>query len=223
MKGLRLLLLFLLLSGALSGALSAQEVVRDVQQDGNIETVVIKRPKRVDKHEFRFGAGTYSVAADMFLDGIGCCDEELNFRDNMAVADTYLSKRRFWGTYSLGYTYHSLRWFQFGATVSFSAATQARHDNLTGNKVENLNQYAVGIMPTFRFIYLYRDDIQLYSAISLGAVLGTNMGGFWADTTLFGCSVGRNLFGFAEIGAGLGGWGRIGIGYRFDSSKKGKK
>jgi hypothetical protein len=223
MKGLRLLLLFLLLSGALSGTLSAQDVVRDVQQEGNIETVVIKRPKRVDKHEFRFGAGTYSVAADMFLDGIGCCDEELNFRDDMAVADTYLSKRRFWGTYSLGYTYHSLRWFQFGATVSFSAATQARHDNLTGNKVENLNQYAVGIMPTFRFIYLYRDDIQLYSAISLGAVLGTNMGGFWADTTLFGCSVGRNLFGFAEIGAGLGGWGRIGIGYRFDSSKKGKK
>jgi hypothetical protein len=49
------------------------------------------------------------------------------------------------------------------------------------------------------------------------------MGGFWADTTLFGCAVGRNLFGFAEIGAGLGGWGRIGIGYRFDSSKKGKK
>jgi hypothetical protein len=223
MKGLKLLLLFLLLSGALSGTLSAQDVVRDVQQEGNIETVVIKRPKRVDKHEFRFGAGTYSVAADMFLDGIGCCDEELNFRDDMAVADTYLSKRRFWGTYSLGYTYHSLRWFQFGATVSFSAATQARHDNLTGNKVENLNQYAVGIMPTFRFIYLYRDDIQLYSAISLGAVLGTNMGGFWADTTLFGCSVGRNLFGFAEIGAGLGGWGRIGIGYRFDSSKKGKK
>ena len=223
MKVLKLLFLFLLLSGALSGTLSAQDVVRDVQQEGNIETVVIKRPKRVDKHEFRFGAGTYSVAADMFLDGIGCCDEELNFRDDMAVADTYLSKRRFWGTYSLGYTYHSLRWFQFGATVSFSAATQARHDNLTGNKVENLNQYAVGIMPTFRFIYLYRDDIQLYSAISLGAVLGTNMGGFWADTTLFGCAVGQNLFGFAEIGAGLGGWGRIGIGYRFDSSKKGKK
>lgn len=118
---------------------------------------------------------------------------------------------RFVGTYSLSYTYHSRRWFQYGGTVSFGAVTQSRRDNITDEKVEQLNEYMVSVMPTVRFVYLYRENVQLYSSLSLGVVVGTGMGGIWADATLFGCSFGRNLFGFAEIGAGVGGWGRIGL------------
>ena len=221
MKTLQFLLLFLFLTGTLSAQNLASDV--DVETDDNIETIVRKRPKRVDKHEFRIGVGSYSMAADAFLDDWGDCDWDPSFRDQMLGFDTYLSARRFVGTYSFSYAYHSRRWFQIGATVSFGAITQSRRDNITNEKIEQLNDYMVGVMPTVRFVYLYREKVQLYSSISLGVVVGTGLGGFWADATLFGCSFGRDLFGFAEIGTGIGGWGRVGIGYRFDSSKRGKK
>lgn len=221
MKAFKLLLLFLLLMGTLSAQNLASDV--DIATDNGVEAVVRKRPKRVDKHEFRIGVGSYSMAADAFLDGIGCVDYSPSFREQMLEADTYLSEMRFVGTYSLSYTYHSRRWFQYGGTVLFGAVTQSRRDNITDEKVEQLNEYMVSVMPTVRFVYLYRENVQLYSSLSLGVVVGTGMGGIWADATLFGCSFGRNLFGFAEIGTGIGGWGRVGMGYRFDASKKHKK
>lgn len=221
MKWWRLLPLMLLLTGTLS----AQDVVREtMQEDDYTETIVIQRPKRVDKHEFRFGVGTYSLAADLFLDGPGWYDaHEPDFRQDMMEADTYLTKRRFYGTYSLSYAYHSRRWLQIGATLSFSATTRSRRDNLTNDKIENLNQYAVGVMSTFRFVYLYREKVQLYSGLSLGVVGGTGATFFWLDPTLIGCSFGKDLFGYVELGGGFSGVARIGMGYRFDSAKKGKK
>ena len=222
MKTLQFLLLFLSLTGTLSAQNLASDV--DVETDDNIETIVRKRPKRVDKHEFRIGVGSYSMAADAFLDGIGCWDySDPDFRESIIKSDSYLTERRFVGVYSLGYAYHFRRGFQFGVTASFGVATQARRDNITNKRVEDLNQYFVSVTPSARFIYLYREHVQLYSTVSLGVIVGTNFGGSWPDFALFGCSFGRDLFGFAEIGAGFGGWGRIGIGYRFDAKKKGKK
>lgn len=233
MKALKLLLLFLFLTGAAFAQNVANEEVNNIVtndaekvvivNDDNTETIIRQRPKRIDKHEFRVGVGSYSLAADLFLDGFGDTDYYRSFRDQMLDAETYLTDRRFVGTYSLSYTYHSRRWFQYGGTVWFGAVTQSRHDSLTDRKIEQLNEYVVGVMPTVRFVYMYRDNVQLYSSLSLGLVVGSGASFLWADATLFGCTFGRKLFGFAEIGTGVGGWGRVGIGYRFDSSKKGKK
>jgi hypothetical protein len=75
-------------------------------------------------------------------------------------------------------------------------------------------------MPTARFVYLYREKVQLYSALSLGINFGSTVPLPCADMTIFGCTFGKSLFGFAEFGTGVGGWGRVGIGYRFGSTKK---
>ena len=233
MKTLKLLLLFLFLTGTVFAQHVANEEMSNIVQndaekvaivnDDNIETIIRQRPKRIDKHEFRVGVGSYSMAADMFLDDEYWVDYDPSFREQMLDAETYLTDRRFVGTYSLSYTYHSRRWFQYGGTVWFGAVTQSRRDNLTDRKIEQLNEFMVGVMPTVRFVYMYRDNVQLYSSLSLGVVVGSGASFLWADATLFGCSFGRKLFGFAEIGTGIGGWGRVGIGYRFDSSRKGKK
>jgi hypothetical protein len=83
-------------------------------------------------------------------------------------------------------------------------------------------QYMVSLMPSFRFVYLYREKVQLYSTVSVGLAAGSGMALPWADLTLIGCTFGRKLFGFVELGSltGIGGCGRVGIGYRFDSKKR---
>ncbi|MBR0336725.1 MAG: hypothetical protein IIX34_07690, partial [Alistipes sp.] len=83
-------------------------------------------------------------------------------------------------------------------------------------------RYMVSLMPSFRFVYLYREKVQLYSTVSVGFAAGSGMALPWADFTLIGCTFGRKLFGFVELGSltGIGGCGRVGIGYRFDSKKR---
>lgn len=204
----------------LVSTLSAQE--RRVEYDEKNNTVKITRiiPQHVPKHDFRLGVGTPSAASIAVMDGWGD-DLEFDLRDEMANADTYLSDQRFTGAYSLSYTYHAKRWLQWGGTVGFAAAVRSRLANDTGEKVRSANQYMVAVMPTVRFVYLNREKVQLYSSISLGALYGTATGWMpWGDLTLFGCSFGRRLFGFAELGTGPFGWGRAGIGYRFEAGKK---
>ncbi len=223
MKGLKFLSLILFLM--VSGRLYAQDVTRQVEQNGNNITITRTLPKRIDKHEFRVGVGSYSLATVLFMDGIGCCPDVgyRDFRHDMIAAESYLAKARFVGNYSLSYAYHSRRWLQVGATLTFGAITQARRDNITNEKVSNENQYAGSAMATVRFVYLYREKVQLYSGLSVGIAGGSGVCLPWIDPTFLGCSFGKNLFGFAEIGGGISGWGRIGIGYRFDSKKKGNK
>ena len=91
----------------------------------------------------------------------------------------------------------------------------------TNKKVENENEYLFFVMPTLRFVYLYREKVQLYSALSLGLTYATDDGfNAWGDIALVGCSFGDKVFGFAELGLGLGGNARIGIGVRLESKKK---
>lgn len=225
MKQWKLLLVALLLSEAVSAQVSSTKVY---DEQSNTVTITRVVPKRVDKHELRLAVGSISLASEMFLDtnvlGVTTYDYyEPTFgslRENVNYTDKYNTKSLFWGVYSLSYAYHFRHWFQFGGTAYLGLVTGSRRDIATNELVKRNNRYVLGLMPTARFVYLYREKVQLYSAISAGVVYNGYEIGPWADLTLFGCSFGRKLFGFAELGSGLGGWGRIGIGYRFDAKSK---
>ncbi len=192
----------------------------------NTITVSKTLPNFEKKHDLRVGLGSLSFTQSLLLDSWGCDCCELvgpkNLRENVLQASTHLSPEYYTGMFSLSYTYHTRRWFQYGGTLYFGAITRSRFDNDTGKKVENLNSYAGGVMPTVRFVYLYREKVQLYSAVSLGVCFNEYEVIPWGDLTLFGCSFGKKLFGFVELGAGFGGWGRVGIGYHFNAGKKNK-
>ncbi len=220
MKRFYLLLLLL----ATLGTLSAQEVTVERQYGENYTTITRIIPRKVNKHDFRFAVGTYMSGNRQYLHADcwgGSCAPD--FREQIAYTDTYLTDRRHWGAYSLSYVYHFRRWFQFGGTVSFAATTQSRRDIATNALLENMNMYSIAVMPTARFVYLYREKVQLYSALSLGINFGSTVPLPCADMTIFGCTFGKSLFGFAEFGTGVGGWGRVGIGYRFSAKKRDKK
>ena len=199
---------------------------RTVEYDSQQNTVTVTRvkPKRVDQHDLRIGVGSPSLGMGLFISGMHNDDfYPKSFREQILDAKTYDAGTYFTGIYSLSYAYHSRRWLQCGATVNFAfTTTPTRY--VEDNTLESRETgFMVSVMPTFRFVYLYREKVQLYSTVSVGLAAGS--GGMmlpWADFTLIGCTFGRKLFGFVELGSltGTGGCGRVGIGYRFDSKKR---
>ena len=186
-----------------------------------VVTIVKTQPTFTPKHDIRIGVGTMSLVTSFALDEWGCADMDIrDFRTDMANNDTYLTPRMFIGNYTLSYTYHDRRWLQYGGKVVFGASTRWRKSSITGEKLENLSYYCLSVMPSVRFNWFYREKVQLYSSISIGVVTDFDSIYPWGDLTLVGCSFGRKVFGFAELGMGTAGWLRGGIGYRFNAVKK---
>lgn len=206
-----------------TSVISAQS--RTVEYDGQQNTVTVTRvkPKRVDQHDLRIGIGSPSLGLGLFVTTYADDYYYKNFREEILDAKTYDAGTYFTGIYSLSYAYHSRRWLQCGAMVNFALLTNPTRyveDNTIKSRETG---FMVSVMPTFRFVYLYREKVQLYSTVSVGLAGGSSgMMLPWADFTLIGCTFGRKLFGFVELGSltGTGGCGRVGIGYRFDSKKR---
>lgn len=198
---------------------------RTVEYDGQQNTVTVTRvkPKRVDQHDLRIGIGSPSLGMGLFVTTYADDYSHKSFREDILDAKTYDAGTYFTGIYSLSYAYHSRRWLQCGATVNFAFLTNPTR-YVEDNTLESRETgFMVSVMPSFRFVYLYREKVQLYSTVSVGLAAGSSgMMLPWADFTLIGCTFGRKLFGFVELGSltGTGGCGRVGIGYRFDSKKR---
>ena len=206
-----------------TSVISAQS--RTVEYDGQQNTVTVTRvkPKRVDQHDLRIGIGSPSLGLGLFVTTYADDYYYKNFREEILDAKTYDAGTYFTGIYSLSYAYHSRRWLQCGATVNFALLTNPTRYVEDNSLKSRETGFMVSVMPTFRFVYLYREKVQLYSTVSVGLAGGSSgMMLPWADFTLIGCTFGRKLFGFVELGSltGTGGCGRVGIGYRFDSKKR---
>lgn len=235
----------LALAIAVAGVGSAQVVERRIEkyEDRKViktftqregEQVLLKEivlPKRINKHEVRIGVGSLGWSQMWFLDE-SWYDYDIrdynalknnNFNDKINNADTYTTPRWFVGNYTLSYLYHDRRWLQYGGMVSFGASVERTRHSITGETLEVNNLYMIGVMPTVRFVWYWREKVQLYSSISFGVMTDLYDILPWGDVTLVGCTFGRKLFGFAEIGGGMSGMFRIGMGYRFDAAKKNKK
>ena len=198
---------------------------RTVEYDSQQNTVTVTRvkPKRVDQHDLRIGIGSPSLGLGLFVTTYADDYYYKNFREEILDAKTYDAGTYFTGIYSLSYAYHSRRWLQCGATVNFALLTNPTRYVEDNTLKSRETGFMVSVMPTFRFVYLYREKVQLYSTVSVGLAGGSSgMMLPWADFTLIGCTFGRKLFGFVELGSltGTGGCGRVGIGYRFDSKKR---
>ena len=222
MKRIKLILIALIAIGAVQGVVSKTREKSVVKTDSTtVITIVKKNVEFTPKHDIRVGVGTMSLVTTFALDDWGCADcAVVDFRRDIASADTHLTPRIFIGNYTFSYTYHDRRWLQYGGKVVFGASTRWRKDSFTGEKIDNLSYYCLSIMPTVRFNWFYREKVQLYSTVSVGVITDFDEAYPWGDLTLVGCSFGRKVFGFVEVGIGTAGWLRGGIGVRFNSVKK---
>ena len=222
MKTIKTFALLLVALFVVQGAVAQTREKTVVKTDSTTVITIVKTlGEFTPKHDIRVGVGTLSAATSLLLDDWGL-EEALprDFRIDMASTDTYLTPRYFVGNYSLSYTYQDRRWLSFGGTAVFGASTRWRKSAHTGEKIDNLSYYCLSIMPTVRFDWFYREKVQLYSTISVGVITDFDEVYPWGDLTLVGCSFGRKFFGFAEVGMGMAGWLRAGVGYRFNAVKK---
>lgn len=154
--------------------------------------------------------------------------------------DTYSSGVMATPTISIGYKYRIVKWFWLGATVSYTGFFETIYDRVSNKKYSTLNSHILTIMPEVRFSWLNKKYVTLYSGIGLGvnfifddvyysentahikAGHRTDYVGhsFTGQLTFAGVHVGREWYGFTEIGIGTRGIIQAGFGYNFISKKK---
>ena len=223
MKKIKIFALLLLSLLAAQGAMAQKRTISSTVIDGETVTTIVKRmPEFTPQHDLRVGVGTVSLPSLLLLGEISCCVDIDHFSEMVADAEYYNTPRYFVGNYTLSYTYQDRRWLQYGATVAFGASTRKLRSAHTNEVVENRDRCVLSVMPTVRFNWFYREKVQLYSTVALALVTDFDSVYPWGDVTLVGCSFGRKFFGFTELGLGMAGWVRAGVGYRFDAVKKQK-
>lgn len=146
--------------------------------------------------------------------------------------DTYTPGRFFTPTFSVGYKYRFAKWFWFGGTISYTGFYQNYFDRVSGKKVATNMTHVICIMPSVRFSWLNKKYVTLYSGLSLGYVMGIDRyktsdsrytdvyHGAAFQLTAVGVHVGKQWYGFAEVGLGMLGVFQAGFGYNFNCKKK---
>lgn len=202
--------LLILLLAVLPAALSAQE-----------ETA--HREPFVPQHELRLTAGAYPIipGSNQLL-WWGYRDEMIFSPRNTHHGPVYTS-----GAWSLSYDYRFKKWFDLGLTLGYYGEYSRSYSNKDFSPVGRNRVHFITVMPVARFTWLNRRWVRMYSAVGLGATFRTGVdfdGESDAETIAFqftpiGISVGRSLFGFAEVGVGAQGVLMMGIGYKFKPKK----
>lgn len=209
------ILFLLLLLPAIPTALSAQEEPAAVR----------RREPFVRQHELRLTAGAYPIipSSHQFL-WWGYRDEMIFPPRNIHHNPVYTS-----GAWSLSYDYRFKKWFDLGLTLGYYGEYTDSYSNKDLSFVRHNRIHFVTVMPLLRFTWLNRKWVRMYTTIGLGATFGTGTDfdgeKFSEDTAAFqftpiGISVGRSLFGFAEVGLGAQGVLMMGVGYKFKPKNK---
>lgn len=136
------------------------------------------------------------------------------------------------GALSVSYGYRFRRWFDLGLLFSYNCEYKRQFNALSGDYLHRKYQHNITIMPTIRFTWLNRKWVRMYSSLGMGMTINTtNTTGSGGSTdgnsyalafqcSYLGLTVGRSLFGFAELGFGAKGVAIFGMGYRFNNPKK---
>lgn len=176
------------------------------------------------RHNIRLGYGAPGLFSEFMLDNIGMtCDCELYFDYPSSIEHRRhsTSPRRQLSTLSLQYSYCIKPGFWLGAKGTYAGVWQYTYDSLTGERLYDNNAHNIALMLDAQIAWLRRDIVEMYSSLSLGlmAHIERANGGLTPmfDAAFVGLSVGRKVYGYVEVGAGIGGSVRGGIGIRFNT------
>ena len=130
----------------------------------------------------------------------------------------------------LSYTYRAKRWCEVGVATAYTGTFNKRYSAFDGSMVGRGKEHFLIVLPTVRFVWKRGDLVRLYTTVSAGIVcswlrtdynytssLTVRSTIFGAEFIPLGISVGRRVFGFAEVGYSERGWLNIGVGIRLNS------
>ena len=143
---------------------------------------------------------------------------------NWFAPNTYKGDEVSPGAFSLSYMYGIKKWLWLGVSATYTSFYQNVYD-FSHQKVATNSGHKMAIVPMIRFMYINKENFNLYSACGIGAsfglyndkemdILNFNIHPV-IQLTGIGVSVGKDLRGFAEFGCGPRGIFNCGVQYRF--------
>lgn len=216
---------------------TAQEVVTDqliydrvtgyMATPDSVKQAALKQSKNLQtirwEHDITLWYGAPGFVSEMLLDRVefGYYDAgPPPFQDGIQDVRTYTGPLYQLSTLGLSYSKQLKPWLGVGAKATFAATWQQEFDTYTRVPLYDYDTYNVAALLDFRFSYLRRTNVEMYSSVGIGlmAHIERANGGLspMMDIALVGLKVGRRFYGFIEVGAGVGGSVRGGFGIRFN-------
>ncbi|MBO7198679.1 MAG: hypothetical protein J6V26_01440 [Alistipes sp.] len=174
-------------------------------------------------NDIRLGIG---VPGPIHILVVGGIDTDIDPDFSTTTASDNLAEARYYDTASiylppltLEYSRYLKEWFMIGCKVMYSSIYYHERHIATHKRLTTHYDNTLGIHLNMRFEYLRREICRMYSGIGVGATLRYSkeaiVGIPMLDMTYVGMTVGKRLYGFAELGAGISGCIRVGMGCKF--------
>lgn len=141
--------------------------------------------------------------------------------DAVAALKVRYSPRKTSGGITAAYYYRVAYALSVGVAFTYTGLYGDIFDARNGRKVSSNDMATISVAPALRLQWLNLPTVRCYSAIAAGPAVDITSIDDGRQTylglsgTIVGVSVGRRLYGFAEIGAGMQGIFSAGMGYRF--------
>lgn len=207
MRQIRIILIGIILSLTCVAAYAQQS--RDISID--------------NRHNIRLSLSAPGLMSYFYLvdnnDTVADADAIHSTSDLLASARYFESPTRYLPGINLEYSCNIKPWLSLGGKATFAATWSSMRHVSTNELLYRNNRIATALILNLRFDYLRKPIINLYSAVGAGIAarfayddgVVTPM----YDLTFFGLTLGRKVYFFAEVGAGISGSLRAGVGYRF--------
>ena len=177
-------------------------------------------PSRAWRNDIRIGIGMPGALSVLSLNGVTTGEIVETIFDTRA-SNYYYSSYIYIPPLTLEYSGYVKDWLLIGGKASFSAEYRYKYDKLTDERVgiDTSSSFVAGGFFTMRFEYMRREVVRLYSGFGVGMTVHTcdrvQTVTPFVDMTYFGVSVGKSIYGFAEVGGGTSGCLRFGMGAKF--------
>lgn len=180
------------------------------------------------RHEVSLKAGAFPFTGNCGHLGLSIGAERLPLYpgifatpDAVAAFKVRYSPRKTSGGITAAYYYRATYALWVGVAFTYTGLYGDIFDTRTGRKVSSNDMATISVAPALRLQWLNRPMVRCYSALAIGPAVDITAIDDRRETylglsgTIAGVSVGRRLYGFAEVGAGMQGIFSAGIGYRF--------
>lgn len=169
-------------------------------------------------NDIRIGAGVPGGVSILSLQGFLM---GVTGSSHFAANDFFSPETTYITPISLEYNHYRNEWLVIGVKAHFSAIEGDIHAPESGAFKYRAGHYLVGGLFNWRFEYLRREYVQLYSSCGVGVGVRITkpttltLPVLMVDWTYIGVTFGKRVFGYAEFGGGISGFLRAGIGGRF--------
>ena len=144
---------------------------------------------------------------------------------NTSLSGQLADSRYYWDTeraftgITIEYSHRIKSWFAIGAKGVVSFKTRAKRHIGTNELLYRDNTLLAAALLNMRFDWFCRKTVTMYTSLGIGLMSHTDYYETYVlpmyDAAWVGITVGRRLYGYAEVGGGIGGLFRVGMGYRF--------